>query len=264
MDNDASLSGLLCLENEIFLEEKEELVDDAVNDEEYLPLLFDKEMGFGFQKKESLVHSNFLKYARLDAIKWILKTREVFGFRLQTAYLSVIYFDGFLFKRSVDTEKSWVIQLLSMTCISLAAKMEEIQVPTLSELKTQFKEVTFGSRVIERMELLVLNTLEWKMNSITPFAFLPFFISKICKESPPDHFMSRTVQFILAIMKEINLMEHRPSIIAAAATLRALDQRLTRKALESKMNSVSYGGLMEIEDVFNCYNLMQKLNIPNL
>ena len=41
-------------------------------------------------------------------------------------------------------------------------------------------------------------------------------------------------------------MEHRPSVIAAAATLRALDQRLTRKALECKLNSVSCGRFLEI------------------
>lgn len=45
---------------------------------------------------------------------------------------------------------------------------------------------------------------------------------------------------------EINLLDYRPSTIAAAATLVALDQRLTRKALEWKMNSISYCGFLEI------------------
>ncbi|XVF36409.1 hypothetical protein REPUB_Repub19eG0056200 [Reevesia pubescens] len=266
MEGDASLSGLLCSENETFLKEKEELLVDenyiAVNDEEYVQMLFDREMSFGFKKNESSVLSNYFKYARLEAITWILKIRAIFGFRFQTAYLSVIYFDRFLSRRSIDGEKSWAIQLLSMACLSLAAKMEEIKVPALSEL--QLEECNFESKVIQKMELLVLNTLEWRMRSITPFAFIHFFITKMCKESPQSHFVSRTVQFILAIMKEINLMEHRPSVIAAAATLRALDQRLTRKALECTMNSVSYCGFLETEDVFTCYNLMQKLEMEKL
>ncbi|KAK6277604.1 hypothetical protein POUND7_017927 [Theobroma cacao] len=263
MDGDGSLSGLLCLENETSLEEKEGLVDEnyiAVYDEECVQMLFDREMSLGFKKNESLVLSNWLKYARLEAITWILKTRAVFGFRFQTAYLSVIYFDRFLSRRSIDSEKSWAMQLLSMACLSLAAKMEEIKVPALSEFQSE--ECNFKSKVIQRMELLVLNTLEWRMSSITPFAFLHFFITKMCKESPPGHLVSKTVQLILAIMREINLMEHRPSVVAAAATLRALDQRLTRKALECTMNSVSYCGFLEIEDVFTCYSLMQKLDIP--
>lgn len=76
MDGDASLSGLLCLENETSLEEKEGLVDEnyiAVYDEECVQMLFDREMSLGFKKNESLVLSNWLKYARLEAITWILK-----------------------------------------------------------------------------------------------------------------------------------------------------------------------------------------------
>ena len=58
--------------------------------------------------------------------------------------------------------------------------------------------------------------------------------------------ISNIVVFFFFEYIEINLMEHRPSVIAAAATLRALDQRLTRKALECTMNSVSYYGFLEI------------------
>ncbi|OMO64460.1 hypothetical protein CCACVL1_21737 [Corchorus capsularis] len=264
MEGDASLSDLLCLENEACLEQKK--VDEnsyiAVYDEECIQMLFDKEMSFGFQKNESLVVTNWLKYARLEAITWILKTRAVFGFGFQTAYLSVIYFDQFLSRRPIDSEQSWAMQLLSMACLSLAAKMEEIEVPALSEFSAE--ECNFESKVIQRMELLVLNTLEWRMSSITPFAFLHFFTTKMCNESPPGHFVSETVQLILAIMREINLMEHRPSVVAAAATLRALDQSLTRKALECRMNSVSYCGFLELEDVFTCYNIMQKLELEKL
>ena len=76
MDGDSSLSDLLCLENETCLVEKKELVDEnyiAVYDEECVQMLFDREMSFGFKKNESLVLSNCLKYARLEAITWILK-----------------------------------------------------------------------------------------------------------------------------------------------------------------------------------------------
>lgn len=88
-------------------------------------------------------------------------------------------------------------------------------------------------------------------------------------------------------------MDHRPSSIAAAAILMAMDHSLTRQALECKINSVSYSGFLELvspwfcsfiynqmnalswehilinevaiswpflsqEDVFQCYNLIQK------
>lgn len=41
-------------------------------------------------------------------------------------------------------------------------------------------------------------------------------------------------------------MGHRPSAIAAASALLALDDRLTRRALEMKMNSISHRRFLEI------------------
>ncbi|XP_044512187.1 cyclin-D5-1-like [Mangifera indica] len=270
MDDD-SFSELLCQETETSL--NEELVDGnfynlkdySVLDDEYMKLLDDKEVSFGFKKDKSLVHNEEIRCARLEAIEWILKTRAVFGFHFQTACLSVTYFDRFLSKlfidmMSVQSEKSWAIKLLSVACLSLAAKMEETKVPALSEF--QMEEYNFESRVILKMELLVLTTLDWRMGSITPFTFLPYFITKLCQD-PPNDIISRTATLVLAIMREINLMDYRPSTIAAAATLVALDERPTRKTLEWKMNSISSGGFLEIEDVMACYSIIQKLEMQN-
>ncbi|GFZ10166.1 hypothetical protein Acr_21g0007650 [Actinidia rufa] len=60
---------------------------------------------------------------------------------------------------------------------------------------------------------------------------------------------------------DVNLMHHRPSVVAGAATLVALDRKLTREAMEIEINSFSPSGLLEIEDVFSCYNRMQELDM---
>ncbi|GLT93580.1 hypothetical protein SLE2022_113690 [Rubroshorea leprosula] len=266
MEHNPSLSDLLCPEREYIVRE----VEDAGNfinlpnfiDDEHVQMLVQREISFGLKNEDSLVLSNQIKCARLNAISWIVRNREIFGFRFQTAYLSITYFDRFLSKRSIDGEKKWAIHLLSAACLSLAAKMEELKVPLLPEF--QIQEYSFESKVIQRMELLVLNALEWRMSSITPFAFLHYFIGKMFPESPPHHILPTTVHFVMAIIREINLTEHRPSVVAAAATLAALDQRLTRKALECKINSFSSCGFLEIEDVVSCYNLMQKLQMEKL
>lgn len=154
--------------------------------------------------------------------------------------------------------------------------MEEINVPPLSLFQTE--EFNFESKTIQRMELLVLNTLEWRLSSVTPFAFLNFFIKKMCTISPPDRFIPITVQLIFLAMKgsyhckpclllvlhfcsslmffflslniEINLMEHRPSVVAVAAILRTLNKKLTRKALECTMNSLSCKFLETVSSIF--------------
>ncbi|KAH7523725.1 hypothetical protein FEM48_Zijuj06G0042200 [Ziziphus jujuba var. spinosa] len=269
MDDDF-LPSLLCQESETCLDEEFEDEDTFVNfntnytasEEDYVEMLMERETISGFKKDDSWVFGNRLKCARLEAITWILKTRAVFGFRFQTAYLSLTYFDRFLSRRSIHNEQLWAIRLLSVACLSLAAKMEELNIPALSEF--QLEDYNFESKVIQRMELLVLNTLEWRMASITPFAFLHYFITKFCNESPPTKILSRTVEFILATMKEISLLDYRPSVVAAAATLLALEQKLTIKALELKMKSISHCRFLKIEDVLSCYNKMQEIKMVRI
>ncbi|XP_021889615.1 cyclin-D5-2-like [Carica papaya] len=276
MEDDYSF--LLCQEEESFLDEKPAAIeengftrnlnnhstpalnehvgcDDKDVDEEYIEKLFRKETSFDFNRTRSLFLANSLKPARLEAIAWILRTREVFGFHCQTAYLSMTYFDRFLSRRSINIESSQKVRLLSVTCLTLAAKMEEVKLPSIVDF-----DYGLDREGIKKMELLLLETLEWRMLSVTPFSFLHFFISKMCKDSSSfSSVVSRTDQIILNIMQEINLMEHRPSAIAAAAAMLALEEeRLSIEELESKMHPISYSGFLDIEQVFACYNIMQR------
>ncbi|KAJ1385476.1 Cyclin-like [Sesbania bispinosa] len=253
-------SNLLCQENKTFLTEElgifQSKQDCGVSEDEHVGVLIEKEMSLGFKKDETLVFGEWLKRARLDAINWILKKRATLGFRFQTAYLSVTYFDRFLSRRSIDGEKYWAIRLLSIACFSLAAKMEECNVPGLSEF--QLKDYSFEGKVIQKMELFVLSALEWNMGIITPFAFLSYFITKFCNESPQSDIFSKTIQIILTTMKEINLMDHKPSVIAAASTLVAMDQQLTIEEVKLKISSIPQQ-FLEPEDVLGCCILIQRL-----
>lgn len=89
--------------------------------------------------------------------------------------------------------------MLSVACVSLAAKMEEYRAPALSEY--HIDECNFEGSVIQRMEVLVLETLEWKMNQFTPFNYFRYFIDKFCGESRPRGLISRAIELTLAIVK---------------------------------------------------------------
>lgn len=101
----------------------------------------------------------------------------------------------------VQSENNWAIRLLAVACLSLAAKMEEIHVRLLSEFST--KDYSFQCEVVQGMELLVLKTLEWRMESITPFLFLHFFASKLNDHPVKADLIPKTIQFILGIAKGI-------------------------------------------------------------
>ncbi|KAL1344998.1 hypothetical protein HN51_018790 [Arachis hypogaea] len=268
--DDLSSCNLLCEEEETFLElERDEeysafqsgMDHQGVSENEDLGVLLEREIRIGFRKDETFVFEDWMKRSRTDAINWILKTRATLGFRFQTAYLSVTYFDRFLSKRSIDSEKEWAIRLLSIACLSLASKMEECSVPELSVF--QSKDYCFESKVIRRMEILVLTTLDWNMSIITPYDFLPYFITKFCNQPPPTTTFSKTMQLIFTTIKEVSIMDHKPSVVAAAATLVSLDQQLTIEAVELKISSIPQHRFLDPKDVFSCYNLIQRLQEEN-
>ncbi|EEF37094.1 cyclin d, putative [Ricinus communis] len=216
-DNSLSLSSLLCQEddascfneNNSFQELNFESSSSSSsscfvleNEEiEYIEKMVEMESrSFTCSDDSSFANYSWLRCARLDAIDWIFNTRAIFGFRFHTAYLSVTYFDRFLSKRSIDDGKLWAIRLLSVACLSLAAKMEECRVPPLSEQKET---------------------------------------------------VSRAGELIVAVIKEINLLDHRPSIIAMAAVLAASDNQLTRQELELKMKEIEMGKLKTPKQVIS-------------
>uniref|UniRef100_A0A0A8YYU8 Cyclin-like domain-containing protein n=1 Tax=Arundo donax TaxID=35708 RepID=A0A0A8YYU8_ARUDO len=112
-----------------------------------------------------------------ESVSWILKARSYQGFQPATAYLAVNYMDRFLSSRRLP-DHGWAFQLLSVACLSLAAKMEETSVPSLLDLQIESTRYIFEPRTIRRMELLVLAELHWRLRTLTPFAFIDLFACK--------------------------------------------------------------------------------------
>lgn len=76
-----------------------------------------------------------LKIMRKEAVKWIAKVIAHYGFNANTAVLAVNYYDRFVTSSSFQKEKPWMSQLAAVACLSIAAKVEETQVPLLLDLQ---------------------------------------------------------------------------------------------------------------------------------
>ncbi|PON65830.1 Cyclin [Parasponia andersonii] len=123
--------------------------------------------------------------ARQDSINWILKVHAFHRFSPVTALLSVNYMDRFLSSHSLPVVQlnGWPFQLLSVACLSLAAKMEEPRVPLLLDLQMCESKYVFEPKTVARMELRVMSSLSWRLRSVTPFDFLHHFISNLPSSS---------------------------------------------------------------------------------
>ncbi|KAG5063968.1 hypothetical protein AAZX31_02G198400 [Glycine max] len=195
--------------------------------------------------------------ARKEAIDWIQKVQEHFGFGPVCAYLSINYLDRFLSAYELPKHRTWTMQLLAVGCLSLAAKMEETDAPMSLDLQVGESKYIFEAKTIQRMELLVLSTLRWRMQAITPFSFIDHFLYKINDDqSPIGASILQSIQLILSTVRGIDFLEFRPSEIAAAVAISVVGEGQTVQT--EKAISVLIQ-LVEKERVLKCVKLIQEL-----
>uniref|UniRef100_A0A453L0P5 Cyclin C-terminal domain-containing protein n=1 Tax=Aegilops tauschii subsp. strangulata TaxID=200361 RepID=A0A453L0P5_AEGTS len=74
----------------------------------------------------------------------------------------------------------------------------------------------FEAKTIQRMELLVLSTLKWRMQAVTPFSYLDYFLHQLSGGNAPSRQAVReATELILCISRGTSCLEFRPSEIAA-------------------------------------------------
>ncbi|XP_060173392.1 cyclin-D3-3-like [Lycium barbarum] len=236
----------ICLSEQDMIWEKEELISLLSKEQEN-------------QMYNVVINSPFLSVSRNEAVEWILEAIGYHNFSAQTAILAVNYLDRFLFSFQSQIEKPWMNQLVAVTCLSLAAKVEETQVPLLLDLQLEESRYLFEPRTIQRMELLVLSTLKWKMNPVTPFSFLDYFSRRlglnnnICYE-----LLRRCERVLLATITDCRFMCCLPSAMAAATMLHVID--VLEPCIGGDYQEQLLGILGIVKgNVTDCYKLIQEV-----
>ncbi|KAL0908620.1 hypothetical protein M5K25_023124 [Dendrobium thyrsiflorum] len=184
-----------------------------------------------------------------------IRAHAYYNFGPLSAYLSVNYLDRFLSSYELPKGKTWMAQLLAVACLSLAAKMEEAAVPLFLDLQVGEAKFVFEARTVQRMELLLLSTLKWRMMSVTPFSFIECFLRKLNGgDLPSELSISRAVQLILGTIKGIGFLSFKPSEIAAAIALWVKGEA---NAIEVE-KTITYSNKIDKERVLRCYKVMQE------
>ncbi|XWS68068.1 hypothetical protein CRYUN_Cryun04dG0058500 [Craigia yunnanensis] len=245
-----TLFPLLLLEQDLFWEDEE------------LLSLFSKEI------QQQLVHLNpntvvtdeSLAVARLEAVEWMLKVNTRYGFTILTAVLSINYLDSFLRSFQFQRDKPWMIHLVAVTCLSLAAKVEETQVPLLLDLHVEEAKYVFEAKTIQRMELLVLSTLKWKMHPITPLSFLDHIIRRLgLKTHLHWELLRRCERLLLCVISDSRSVHYLPSVLATATMMHAIDQVEPFNPIDYQNQLLSVLKLSK-EKVNDCYKLILDLS----
>ncbi|WOK97654.1 cyclin-D4-1-like [Canna indica] len=195
---------------------------------------------------------------RSDAIDWMRKVHSHYNFGPLTVYLSVNYLDRFLSSYEISHGKAWMIQLLSVACLSLAAKVEETIAYLPMDLQVGEAKYVFEAKSIQRMELLVLRTLNWRLQVATPFSFIDYFLYKFSLGNSPDNLlMSSSVDLILSTIRGIDFLGFKPSEIAAAVALSALN---VTQVLDTD-NALACCIHVDKERVLRCHEVIQEMTL---
>lgn len=135
----------------------------------------DKDKMTSVERSPKMLHKHQEIKPRMRAIllDWLNEVCEVYKLHRETYYLALDYLDRYL-SSNVSISKTF-LQLIGITCLFIAAKVEEIYPPKLSE----FAYVTDGAcseEDILQQELVILSALKWQTNPITIIGWLGIYM----------------------------------------------------------------------------------------
>ncbi|KAJ6378516.1 hypothetical protein OIU78_028705 [Salix suchowensis] len=151
-------------------------------------------------------------------------------------------------------------QLAAVACLSLAAKVEETHVPLLLDLQVEDAKYIFEAKTIKRMELLVLSTLQWRMNPVTSISFFDHIIRRLgLKTHLHWEFLWRCERLLLSVISDSRFMNYLPSILATVTMLHVVKEVDPCNQLESQNQLMAVLKTNE-DEVNECYKLIIELS----
>jgi len=167
-------------------------------------------------------------FARQKIAEWCLTIMEVCGYHSETAEIAINYLDRFASSgkgRAILLDRK-EYQLAALTAVYTAAKVHEQQALT----PRMIAKLSNGERTavdIERMELRMLQAIQWRMHPPTSSAFVRHYLDLI----PNDIVDSNTRKVILELSQiQINsslsyyeFCTEKASQVAFAALLNAVE-----------------------------------------
>lgn len=155
-------------------------------------------------------------------LDWLIQVHGRFRLSPETLYLCINIIDRFLSARVVSLAK---LQLVGVTCMFIAAKVEEMIAPTVSNF-VQCADSTYKENEIIQAEKYILKTIDYNVSYPSPLNFL----RRISKADDFNVEVRTLGKFLLEVgFMEFKLLAAPPSLLAAAAMWLA---RLIREHIE--------------------------------
>ncbi|XP_050725857.1 uncharacterized protein LOC127003364 isoform X2 [Eriocheir sinensis] len=162
-------------------------------------------------------HPSVSQRTRAILVDWLIQVQSYLGVSCETLYQSVVLMDRVLEACSIPVP---CVQLLAVTCLLIASKLEEQQPVETSEL-LHLTLNSYSHGELLAMERRVLQVLRFRLTYAEPTVFLGYFLHLTCNTH--DQTITDCCDFLMeVVLVESWPLETRPSLLAAAALHGAL------------------------------------------
>jgi len=208
---------------------------------------------------------------RTILLDWVMEVSQEFALGRETMHLACNYVDRVLTLCARNSgggralHKEFInrknLQLLGVTCLSIASKLEEIYPPNVVDFASTTDDA-YTTVEIDQMERIVLQELEWFLQPQTPFSWLKLFVKLVSREIHGAHshkdvaqselkmrqvlsvnFFTRVMEIVDMAMLDITFLQFYPSALAASAMLHV------RSELSSQLEAVSPYSVKQLEPI---------------
>mmetsp|Transcript_2861 Transcript_2861/g.6623 ORF Transcript_2861/g.6623 Transcript_2861/m.6623 type:complete len:381 (+) Transcript_2861:659-1801(+) len=156
--------------------------------------------------------SHINEHIRAILIDWLVDVHSKFKLVPEALYLTVNLIDRYLEKTVVDRA---TLQLVGVTCLSIASKYEEIYPPELCAL-VRICDNAYTRQDILDMEKIILETLEYRVTAPSAHAFLARYL----KAAHASKQMIHLACYLLdSSLQNYGLLQYLPSQLASAAVM---------------------------------------------
>ncbi|KAL4587316.1 hypothetical protein LXL04_000185 [Taraxacum kok-saghyz] len=202
----------------------------------------------------------FVATCRLKAVQWLIHSHRRFKFCVGNVLKAVNYVDRFIYINQCLGWNYMMMELLSVAALSIAIKFGETSPPSLNEIQEGL-EHSFEAKLIQRMELRLMESLGWELNSTTPHSYVELIIWELnshFKNHILDELSSRLSDVLLSSSLDYKLLQYRPSVIVMSGLRCVLEVFPPSKNQDCLSHITNFVTPDETKNVQTCCKMMQE------
>ncbi|KAF3320917.1 Thaumatin-like protein [Carex littledalei] len=188
-----------------------------------------------------------LRAARSKAVQYIIDVCKRLDVSATTVFNAVNYLDRFLSLCSSLKWEIWMVELVSISCASLACKFYDTSIPSLYDLQMEHLEHTFKPVTIQEMEITILKALDWRLSCVTAFSFANLMLGPT--RSGP--MIDKVTRLLLHSLLDPLMTKFKASIIATSALKCATEEKDGAITMLNKIH------VDEMDHVENCTKILK-------